>query len=181
MPDTPEDERYIPSIQDYAKAEWMARDLPKREPEFDCEYGCMPMDHGIGIEDELQPDDEPTQDFTILRLGQSSDHDAASCPFGHIDGICAGDTLLGKPQGLWQILPPQPMPEPHGLDSDEQREAVQQYIESKYGFSLTDAQAEIIKHVMKNYETKARGNYTSMVHRETDGSDPLIQEPKDKP
>jgi hypothetical protein len=24
-------------------------------------------------------------------------------------------------------------------------------------------------------------NYTSMVHRETDGSDPLVQEPKGKP
>lgn len=87
---------YIPSIQDYAKAEYMARDLSN------------PI-----------PDDEPTEDFAVR------------------DNIA------------W--------------------------------FKPTETQAKIIEYVIENYEPKARGNYISMVHRETDGPDPLVQEPKDKP
>ena len=70
----------------------------------------------------------------------SSNHDADSCPFGHIDGICAGDVIFGK------ITP-------------------------------TEVQAEIIKDI----EVRAAGVYDRMVHRKTDGSDPLVQEPKSKP
>lgn len=88
-----ESERYIPDVQDYAKAEWMARDLPKREPEFDCEFGCMPMDHGIGLD-------------------------------------------------------------------------------------LKAEHAMVIQYHSTNFTGPI---YDKMVHRETDGSDPLVQEPKGKP
>ena len=118
-----EQERYIPNAYDYAKAEWMARDLPKPEPfhgeePFYCEYGCMPMDHGVGI-DTLQE-----------RIFMS------------------------------EIKTPTPTPEvvEHQLGI------------YNLGFSPTEAQAKVIEHV-----------YNTMVHRETGGSDPLVQEPKGKP
>ena len=56
---------------------------------------------------------------------------------------------------------------------------VQQHLAGE--ISLTEAQAKIIEYVIKNYKPKSRGNYTSMVRRETDGPDPLVQEPKGKP
>jgi hypothetical protein len=33
------------------------------DPEFECEFGCEPMDHGIGIEDEL---DDPWVSGSIM-------------------------------------------------------------------------------------------------------------------
>ena len=80
-------EHYIPDIQDYAKAEWMARGLPK------------PM-----------------------KLITGEDVDEV------VNRITSGE------------------------------------------FTPTEAQAEIIEHI-----------YNTMVHRETDGPDPLVQEPKGKP
>jgi hypothetical protein len=64
--------------------------------------------------------------------------------------------------GFMQLISPGPMPEPNELSDEERREAMQRYIEARYGKIM-------------------RGNYTSMVHRATDGSDPLVQEPKGKP
>jgi hypothetical protein len=61
--------------------------------------------------------------------------------------------------GFMELIPPGPVPEPRELDPDEQREAAQRYIENRYG------------------KTMQGGNYTSMVHRKTDGPDPLVQEP----
>ncbi len=67
-------------------------------------------------------------------------------------------TYIATENGFWQILPPQPLPDPVELTDEERREATQRYIEARYGKVI-------------------RGNYTSMVHRETDGSDPLVEEP----
>lgn len=66
------------------------------------------------------------------------------------------------PHGIMQLIPPGPIPEPRELSPDEQREAAQRYMQARYG--------KAIQH-----------NYTDMVHRNQDGSDPLVQEPKGKP
>jgi hypothetical protein len=65
------------------------------------------------------------------------EHDPDSCPFGHIDGICAGEALG--------------------------------YITEQYEAPMRQHTVQIEKH------------YTDMIHRNPDGSDPLVQEPKGKP
>jgi hypothetical protein len=65
-------------------------------------------------------------------IDEKPDHDAASCPFGHIGGMCAGDAILGGPHGLFQVLPPGPMPEPRDLTEEEQREAATRYLKARY-------------------------------------------------
>jgi len=67
-------------------------------------------------------------------------------------------TYIATEHGFWQILPPRPLPDPVELSDEEQLEATRSYIEARYGKFI-------------------RGNYTSMVHRNPDGSDPLVDEP----
>jgi hypothetical protein len=71
-------------------------------------------------------------------------HDADSCPFGHIDGVCAGEVF----------------------DISEEE------ITERFKKSVEDGATDpwIIG-----------GVYNKMVHRNPDGSDPLVQEPKGKP
>ena len=56
------------------------------------------------------------------------------------------------------------------ITPEEQRLAMQHYIEKNYGFNLTNAQAKITEHV-----------YDKMIRRNPDGPNPLVQEPKGKP
>jgi hypothetical protein len=90
-----------------------------------------------------------------------------------------------KPHGIMQIIPATPfrpdLLEP--LSDEEQREAAQRYIQARYGGeSLTSIQAKIIEQIVTEEVDRklATGpNYTAMIKRKTDGSDPLVQEPKD--
>jgi hypothetical protein len=46
---------------------------------------------------------------------------------------------------------------------------------------LTDQEREYLAHLAEPDDLTQRGVYDQMVHRATDGSDPLVQEPKGKP
>jgi hypothetical protein len=69
------------------------------------------------------------------------------------------------------------------LSDEERREATQRYIQARYGSeSPTSIQAKIIEQIVTEEVDRklATGpNYTAMIKRKTDGSDPLVQEPKD--
>jgi len=93
--------------------------------------------------------------------------------------------------GIWQTLPPPPMPKPRPLSPDEQREAAQRYIQTKYTDQATMYQIEPKMPTRRSddkvidqaaaYGTEIHQqiekHYTDMVHRNPDGSDPLVEEP----
>lgn len=64
-------------------------------------------------------------------------------------------------------------PEERDIPVEEQQTAAYRYMLARYTdgeFTPTEAQAKVIEHI-----------YNKMVSRETDGPDPLVQEPKGKP
>jgi len=96
-----------------------------------------------------------------------------------------------KHGGFMQILPPQPLPDPVELTDEERREAAQRYIEAKYA-NQTDMYQIELKMPTRQSDDKAidqaaaygteihqqiEKHYTDMVHRNSDGSDPLVEEP----
>lgn len=109
--------------------------MPEREdPDFECEYGCMPMDHGIG----LGPDE---------KRGIPTEH-------GTIELIVAG-----------------PMPPPQDLTEEEKLEFLNEYLER-----VPDPW--VVGRVYVDPSDKgATGVYNQMVHRNTEGPDPLVPEP----
>ncbi len=75
--------------------------------------------------------------------------------------ITAAGSIV-TPHGIMQLIPPTPFrPDLLEIPSEEERrKAAQRYIQERYGKVM-------------------RGNFTSMISRETGGSDPLVPEPKD--
>ena len=183
-----------------------------------------------------------------------AEHNADSCPFGHIDGMCAGEafgynvepeepqTIITPHGSIIQILPPVPLPDPIEISDEERLEAARRYIENKYGEQTMMYQIDpkiptpsgdevqdqaalygtaIHERIERHYtdmkqsdpdeetciscggpraEDPIRGRchrndfhynfpgqqptvreYKAMVQRATDGSDPLVREPKGKP
>jgi hypothetical protein len=57
------------------------------------------------------------------------------------------------PHGIWQILPPQPLPDPVELTDEERREAAQRYIDKHFGgLSLTEWQKRVIDQIMELHD-----------------------------
>ena len=151
-------------------------------PEY-CEFGCMPMDHGEEPPTVDDPDEERIES-------------------------------LITPHGMWQMLPPLPVPEPRELSDEERLEAARRYIERKYSKVMRGNYTSMVQHNPEGSSEmdastciSCRGprsdsprpgchrndfhydflgqqptarEYKAMVSRVTDGSDPLVQEPKDK-
>lgn len=158
---------------------------PPASPPWCSKTDCRSMSFAWIIKDEVtgrdwlpdEPDDEPTEDFTIRRT------------------ISADGSII-------EWLPHRPMPHiPVELTPEEQREAAQRYIEARYGDSMkllhhstmpqpeepppyADIQKKILSGEISLTEAQQqiiKGVYDKMVGRNPDGSDPLVQEPKGKP
>lgn len=74
-----------------------------------------------------------------------------------------------------QLIPPRPLPDPVELSDEERLAATQHYMKTKYA-SLSDpwVSGSIM---IDPSDAGATGVYNKMVHRETDGPDPLVPEP----
>lgn len=87
-----------------------------------------------------------------------------------------------KPMGFWtdgggfiQLIPPGPVT-PRELDPDEQREAAQRYMQARYAESA-DPWVTGGVYDVQDEDTGATAVYNAMVHRNTEGPDPLVPEP----
>lgn len=121
---------------------------PEWQREFDCEFGCMPMDHGIEPEGAWQcgnghmfryeppPASPPwcaraecySMSFIWILRDEATDRDwlpDAWQPVKRHDSII---TL----HGVMEIIPPGPLPEPRELSPEGQREAAQRYMQKRY-------------------------------------------------
>jgi hypothetical protein len=104
---------------------------------------------------------------------------------------------LITPHGIWQILPPRPLPDPVELSNEEQLEATRSYIKARYGnYTSMEDQASAYQRIISGETTpteeqerivgevigteihhQIEKHYTDMVHRNPDGPDPLVEEP----
>lgn len=107
-------------------------------------------------------------------MSEYSEEDALAV---HVDMDEAKRQLAGfwtESGGFMQLITPGPVT-PRELDPDEQREAAQKYIEKRYA-EVTDpwVSGSIM---IDPSDAGATSVYDKMVHRETDGPDPLVPEP----
>ena len=97
--------------------------------------------------------------------------------------------------GFMQLIPPGPLPDPVELSDEERQEAAQRYMQAKYADQATMYQVEPKWNLAgppgswepgepkqsSAYDTsihqQIEKHYTDMVHRNPDGSDPLVDEP----
>jgi len=101
----------------------------------------------------------------------TSPHDASSCPFGHIDGMCAGEAFGLSSEGPEMRLmyhSTGPTPEPLDTDLESGRDPhVESFDDPWVSGSIIDDESD----------KGATAVYDQMVHRTTDGPDPLVPEP----
>jgi len=82
------------------------------------------------------------------------------------------------------------MPDPIELSPEEQQEAAFRYMQAKYGkledqaamyenINIDNVEQEASKIIGTEIHSQIEKHYTDMVHRNPDGPDPLVQEPKD--
>jgi hypothetical protein len=113
------------------------------------------------------PDDEPTQDFEV-------------------------EYIPSREGGFIGIFKPRFNLQHHStaLTTEEQQLASYRYMMERYGMtSPTEWQARILRDILERHDAdpeafrrersqgKAPGVYNQMIHRQVDGSDPLVQEP----
>jgi hypothetical protein len=95
-------------------------------------------------------------------------------------GSTWGEMSPNQAMGLWQEVPMPPFSpaDMSNMSAQELQDAAMHYIDSKYGKHVTMAvERKLDQHIPADIVKQQAAAYDKMVHRNADGSDPLVQEP----